>query len=75
MLALLGNPEIIGGAGTAVYFIDDPVEADMPFLKPPYSVSYYCPVVVTLDLPRRVMPNGDLIEVEQAEIGPADPDW
>lgn len=75
MLALLGRPEIIGGAGTGAYYIEDPADANMPFLQPPYTVGYYTPVVMVLDRLRQVMPNGDLQEVEPGQIGPPEPDW
>lgn len=75
MLVLLGNPEIVGGAGTALFYISDPAAAGMPFLKPPYALTYYCPVVSVLGRTRQVLPNGDLIEVEPDRIGPSEADW
>lgn len=75
MLALLGTPEIIGGAGTALYHISDPAAEGMPFLKPPYTITYYCPVVVVLGRPRQILANGDLAEVDPETIGPVEVNW
>ena len=44
-------------------------------IKPPYAISYYCPVVMVLGRARQVQENGDLVEIDPERMGPVEPAW
>jgi hypothetical protein len=70
MIELLGSPEIVGSAGTPDYFVDEYEREGVRSIAPRHCITYTVPVIKVLGRLRRVMPNGDLDEVDAGNVKP-----